>query len=231
MPSLNPATEQPTAPHRNRAHPVPAHRAPSLRISNVVYGRERVGNRVRYLVDPKGGPSDLAIPEKIVLRRWRARKTPAGYTFAGTRLGPHFWRALATAFPDGLPSDEHPTAEQIQAARDASHARRKRLHYSLPSARCLHALFRAMGTSRLKTLIARHTDPERVSRYGTPDLFLYATHTDPTRTPITRFVEVKRPNERVSPDQVEEIAFLNALGVPARVLRLIERGVTQPQTT
>jgi hypothetical protein len=34
---------------------------------------------------------------------------------------------------------------------------------------------------------------------------------------------VKKPRERTNADQLEEIAFLNAMGLPARVLRLIER--------
>ncbi|MFC6637371.1 VRR-NUC domain-containing protein [Sulfitobacter sediminilitoris] len=38
-----------------------------------------------------------------------------------------------------------------------------------------------------------------------------------------RLVEVKRPRERVNQDQKDEIAFLVSIGVPARVLRLIER--------
>jgi len=36
-------------------------------------------------------------------------------------------------------------------------------------------------------------------------------------------VEVKKPEEAVSGDQLAEIEFLNKLGLHARVLRLIER--------
>ena len=37
-----------------------------------------------------------------------------------------------------------------------------------------------------------------------------------------RFVEVKKPKEPLSIDQVEEIKFLRKIGLKARVLRLAE---------
>jgi hypothetical protein len=40
---------------------------------------------------------------------------------------------------------------------------------------------------------------------------------------MARFVEVKKPEEPVSDDQVEELAFMIGLGLNARVLRLQER--------
>ena len=39
---------------------------------------------------------------------------------------------------------------------------------------------------------------------------------------FSRLVEVKKPKERISPDQHAEIAFLRSINIPARVLRLIE---------
>jgi len=44
---------------------------------------------------------------------------------------------------------------------------------------------------------------------------------------IARFVEVKKPEEELSQDQKEEIAFLQSLELHARVLRLIEREVSK----
>jgi hypothetical protein len=40
---------------------------------------------------------------------------------------------------------------------------------------------------------------------------------------MPRFVEVKKPAERLSVDQLEEIHLLRNLGLKARVLRLEER--------
>jgi hypothetical protein len=87
----------------------------------------------------------------------------------------------------------------------------------------LHALFEVCGASRLKQLIVRHNDPARQDRFGTPDLFLYATDNSTGKAAIARFVEVKKPEEPLKPDQSEEIAFLQGLGLHARVLRLDER--------
>jgi hypothetical protein len=42
-------------------------------------------------------------------------------------------------------------------------------------------------------------------------------------TSFYRLAEVKKPRERISIDQHEEISFLRLLGVPARIIRLIER--------
>lgn len=48
----------------------PESRDPALRISQVVRGRERVGHRVRYRVDPQGISTEMAVPETVVLKRW-----------------------------------------------------------------------------------------------------------------------------------------------------------------
>ena len=37
-------------------------------------------------------------------------------------------------------------------------------------------------------------------------------------------MEVKKPEEPLSQDQREEIAFLKSIGLQARILRLMERG-------
>ena len=94
---------------------------------------------------------------------------------------------------------------------------------ALPEAGALNALLQACGPSSLAALTARHNDPVRHDRYGTPDLFLFATDEKTQRVTIARFMEVKKPEESVSRDQREEIAFLQTLGLDARVLRLVER--------
>lgn len=71
---------------------------PALRISNIVYGRQSIGNRVQYLVDPKGNGHERAVPETVVLKRWRRRQLD-GYIFSGTRLSSTLWRAIHLAFP------------------------------------------------------------------------------------------------------------------------------------
>jgi hypothetical protein len=96
-------------------------------------------------------------------------------------------------------------------------------HSTLPAANVLKALFEHCGVKRLRAIVARHTDPARVENFGTPDLFLYATDNKTGKVSIARFVEVKKPEERLSDDQKEEINFLQSLGLHARVLRLIER--------
>ena len=57
-------------------------KAPALRISHVVRGRVNDGSRVRYLVDPEGNSEERAIPEDVVLLRWR-RRAMEGHTFHG----------------------------------------------------------------------------------------------------------------------------------------------------
>ena len=56
-------------------------RAPALRISHIVCGRENVGGRVRYFVDPEGIRPERAIPEDVVLRRWRVLFDPGNSHF------------------------------------------------------------------------------------------------------------------------------------------------------
>lgn len=195
---------------------------PALRISHIVYGRETRGNRVVYLVDPKGGGTEKQISESVVLFRWRRRIFP-GHTFSGAKLHPKIWRILPTIFgPDTgawTTLSENNIAELILRKRSEPQDE----YFSLPGANVLKALFEVSGAARLATIIARHNAPERASNYGTPDLFLYAIDTATKAPVIARFVEVKKPEEPLSQDQREEIKFLQSLGLHARVLRLIEK--------
>jgi hypothetical protein len=102
-----------------------------------------------------------------------------------------------------------------------------RSHYfALPAPEALHALFAVCGPDRLQAILNRHLAPERGNISGIPDLFLFATPLGSNKPGIARFVEVKKPEEVVSKEQLAEIDFLNNLGLHARVLRLIEP--TQP---
>jgi hypothetical protein len=198
-------------------------RAPALRISHVVQGRTNENGRVRYLVDPTGQGEERAIPEDVVLKRWRRREM-SGYSFHGCWLGPNLWRAVDRSLGRSADLLRRPTTDEIDAARRGLRLDDETRHLWVPEARAVWALFNGLGPSRLQKVLDRHLAPEREGRFGTPDLFLYARGAGLPGTAFYRLVEVKRPRERVSPDQHEEIAFLRSIGVPARVLRLIERG-------
>jgi hypothetical protein len=195
---------------------------PALRISRIVYGRERVGTKVKYLIDPKGQGDKKEIPEKVVLIRWRKRVFP-GYTFSGDRLGPNIWRGLAIAL--GYQPQAHWlkwTDQDIASMLESSRETMGIYKSSVPSAGTIHALIQICGLERLKQIFKRHLDPSRDEIYGTPDLFLFARDVN-GRQCMGRFVEVKRPEESFKDGQVEELAFLQSLGLNARVARLIER--------
>jgi hypothetical protein len=193
---------------------------PSLRISHMVYGRKNEDNRVKYLIDPNG--EDFAIPEDVVLDRWRRRKHPNA-SFSGARLGPYLWRSLAESL--GKDCSKWPThmseATLVQARTVFRQDQTRRAHLnSLPSLSTLEALWAICGQSRLQKLVNRHSDP---AVFGVPDLFLFARDHKTQKVFMGRFVEVKKPEEPISPGQREEISFMNSLGLHARLIRLIER--------
>jgi hypothetical protein len=196
-------------------------KAPALRISHVVHGRINDGGRVRYLVDPDGNGEERAIPEDVVLLRWR-RRTMAAHTFHGCRLGPNTWRAIGYAFGSEAEQICSLSVEQIASGRQDLGLDKDSHHFWLPDASTVACLFQALGPGQLDKILRRHLSPERVNRFGTPDLFLFAKKRA-ARVSFFRLVEVKKPCEDISRDQHEEIAFLRSIGVPARVLRLIER--------
>lgn len=193
---------------------------PSLRISHLVYGRRNEGNRVEYLLDPGG--DQYAIPEDIVLIRWRKRRHPNA-SFSGARLGPHFWRALAYAL--GHDCSAWPlqkTESLLVQARETLRAGQGNPAYlnSLPALATWEALWTICGQERLQKLVDRHRDPEV---FGVPDLFLFARDSKTQKAYMGRFVEVKKPEECLSSGQRDEIPFMNSLGLHARLIRLIER--------
>ncbi len=197
-------------------------KAPAIRISHIVRGRVYDGGRVRYLVDPEGNGVERGIPEDVVLLRWR-RRVMDRHTFHGCRLGPNTWRAIGYAFGAEAERICGLSLEEIAAGRKDLGLDNDTHHFWLPDPSTVTCLFEALGPERLAQILDRHLSPERVDRFGTPDLFLFAKERSKAKISFFRLVEVKKPKERISPDQHEEIAFLRSIGVPARVLRLIER--------
>ena len=194
-------------------------RKPSLRISHVVYGRRNEGRRVTYLVDPRGLGDDRDVPETVVLRRWRRRKFP-GYTFSGVRLSSTLWRALPVWLGPDVEGWHRMSPADMETRKASAKAALAANHLSVPDVACTTALLSACKPAGLRALVDRHA--ARGSRSGVPDLFLFARDTS-GRSLMARFVEVKKPEEPVSDDQVEELAFMIGLGLNARVLRLQER--------
>lgn len=195
---------------------------PGLHISNIVYGRQRIGNRVEYLVDPQGREAGTDIPEQVVLQRWRMRRK-VGYSMSGTRLSPTIWRAMVEAFGPNAAAICALTPAEIRARLDRYRPALRAEHLKLPNEGAISALVQACGPIALQALLDRHMSPGWGNRSGVPDLFLYARETTTQRLATPFFVEVKKPGERISADQRSEIAYMLGLGLPARVLVLIER--------
>jgi len=195
---------------------------PSLRISHIVYGREKRGTRVVFLVDEKGNGTKKMISEEVVLYRWRRRKFP-GYVFSGARLGPNLWTTLPKLLGSEVSHWLVLTEEELQRAIANKKNLTGDVFAKIPAANVLHALLAVCGLERLNLLVERHRDHNGKDSHGVPDLFLFAKKvTDGTYT-IARFVEVKKPEEPTKGNQHEEIAFLQSMGLHARVLRLDER--------
>lgn len=197
---------------------------PSLRISHIAYGRELRGNRVYYLVDPKGHGTQRAVPETVVLKRWRQRKFD-GYTFSGTRLSSTLWRAVDAAFGRDAQRICRLSPQELSEAIGQHRDVLKKKYLSLPAPQALHAIFAVCGPKRLQAILDRHLSAAHAGLSGVPDLFVYAVHTSSGLPEIARFVEVKKPEEPASKVQLAEIEFLNGLGLHARILRFKERAL------
>ena len=197
--------------------------SPALRISNIVHGRRNVADRVEYMLDPKGqDTSKFEIPEQIVLTRWRQRRSNA-YQFGGMRLSPNIWRSIKVALGENWSNIERLEAAEINTLYKASTARLKSKHYKAVNGGNLLKLVHGLGVTKFNALMNRHNDPARLKIYGTPDLFVWAVSKNSEKIDHVRFIEVKKPREPLSEDQVNELHYLNFdLKVKARVLRLRE---------
>lgn len=201
-------------------------KAPALRISHIVYGRlndhPEGRGRVSYLLDPNGLGEVRGIPEEVVLHRWR-RRVMDGHTFHGCRLGPNLWRAVNHALGRNAEELISLGVDEIAKLRSTLSVGRDEHHFKLQDAGHVAVLFQGIGKDRLQAILDRHLAAERALNFGTPDLFLFARNSTTKQLAFFRLVEVKKPYERISEDQHDEIAFLRSLGIPARVLRLVER--------
>ncbi|MDC3324340.1 VRR-NUC domain-containing protein [Planktomarina temperata] len=197
--------------------------SPALRISNIVHGRRNVSDRVEYMLDPKGqDTSKFEIPEQIVLTRWRQRKSNA-YVFGGMRLSPNIWRSVKVALGKDWSNIERLESTEIDKLFKASAAGLKSKKYKAVNGENLLKLVEGLGITKFNALMTRHNDPERSKIYGTPDLFVWAISRNNKEIDHVRFIEVKKPREPLSEDQVNELHYLNFdLKVKARVLRLRE---------
>ena len=200
---------------------------PSLRISPNVYGRTGEKNRVKYLIDPKGEGTKTGVPETVVLTRWRKRQFP-NYSFSGEKLSSTLWRAVAAAYGSNAKKICKLSLEDIQAIKEEKTvAIKAQGHLELPAAKTLKALCLVCGHKRMQVLLDKHNSLEHQGKSGVPDLFLYATHIQTGKPSIARFVEVKKPDEKVSQDQKDEIELMNYIGLHARVIRLVEKPTTK----
>jgi hypothetical protein len=166
---------------------------PALRISHIVYGRQASGNRVLYLVDPKGHGEERAVAESVVLKRWRKRQFP-GHTFSGERLSSTLWRAVAKAFGTKAKALCNLSLKQISATADNSRDLLSADGFlKLASPITLHALFAVCGPERLQAILDKHLSVAHKGKSGIPDQFLFATSHSTGLPTIARFVEVKKP--------------------------------------
>jgi hypothetical protein len=177
-------------------------------------------------MDSAGRIGDRAVVievKTVFSRNAGAIGTVTGHSFHGCRLSPNLWRAIGRAYGnDGsqicvLTPAQLEVGQQIIQKDAADH------HLKVPRLDILQALISALGPQKLQKILDRHLDTSRSDRYGTPDLFLFARESGKDRVAFYRLVEVKKPKERISADQHEEIEFLRFIGIPARILRLIER--------
>jgi hypothetical protein len=173
-------------------------------VKRTVRGRMKRGTRILY----QSESGQLVTSERLVLKR--ARK--AGY--GCFRLRPYLWRLLPHLAPDGTDWGGLPPSLEGDELLVTTLRHRPKL---------VEVLRSSFSKSRLRSLARRHAgsdvDPKRP---GVPDLLVFKK-TSEGRPYAFRFVEVKRPREKVRPHQKAEIAFMRRLGMKAGVLRLIER--------
>lgn len=184
-----------------RAQPAPGIVLPGVR--RVVLGRQRLRHRVTYLDDGRRGTS-----ERIIMRRCRK----AGYGVH--RLPPGIWRSLARVRVLQRQHRNAPLDELLGRLRAEGLVR--------PRRGLALILFSSVPERRLNELIERHSNgPVDPRKPGVPDLLVFKRRAD--KSPFAlRFVEVKRPAEKVQPHQLAEIRFMRSIGLRAGVLRLIE---------
>ena len=197
--------------------------SPELGISNVVYGRERrKDGRVIYFPDNKLLVGKKEIPEKIVLKRWRKREFVFNVA-RGFRLSPNFWRATSIALGKDALRIKSLNKNEIEIGFTNHQEAIRSKNFKTQSASNVIEVFKCLEAFQLQSILDRHTNPDRMEKYGTPDLFLFTSHKATHLISRACFVEVKRPGEKLSDDQISEINFLRDIGLKSRVLRLKEK--------
>ena len=189
-----------------------------LGIKSTVHGREKRGNHVYFIIDPKGNDLKKGRTELVVLKRWR-KKIKANHSFSGSTLNPKIWRSMRTVFgidpKNWVSLSVKEISEYLQSAR-IKHPEDTKF---LPSASILAIIFKVCGVENLESILERHNKPERAEIFGTPDLFLYSTNSK-TKEIWAVFIEVKRKKEEFVKGQREEIAYLQSRDLNAGVFRL-----------
>ena len=194
-----------------------------LGIIRTVYGREKkTSGRVTYIVDPEGIDPEKNISEVVVLKRWRKRSL-AHHSFSGAKLNPKIWRSLTNVFGDDPKKWVSLSVKEISEYLQNARIKHPEATKFLPSASILAVIFKKCGAESLQKIYKRHNDPDRADIFGTPDLFLFSTNSKTKQIREAHFIEVKRPDEKLSDEQEDELSFLKKLGLQAGVYRLKEK--------
>ena len=189
-----------------------------LGIKSTVHGREKRGNHVYFIIDPKGDDLKKGRTELVVLKRWR-KKTKANHSFSGSTLNPKIWRSMLTVFGNDPKNWVSLSVKEISEYLQNARIKHPEDTKFLPSASILAVIFKVCGVENLESILERHNKPERAEIFGTPDLFLYSTSSK-TKEISAVFIEVKRKKEEFVKGQREEIAYLQSLDLNAGVFRL-----------
>ena len=189
-----------------------------LGIKSTVHGREKRGNHVYFIIDPKGNDLKKGRTELVVLKRWR-KKIKANHSFSGSTLNPKIWRSMRTVFGNDPKNWVSLSVKEISEYLQNARIKHPEDTKFLPSASILAVIFKVCGVENLVSILERHNNPERAEIFGTPDLFLYSTNSK-TKEIWAVFIEVKRKKEEFVKGQREEIAYLQSRDLNAGVFRL-----------
>ena len=189
-----------------------------LGIKSTVHGREKRGNHVYFIIDPKGNDLKKGRTELVVLKRWR-KKIKANHSFSGSTLNPKIWRSIRTVFGSDPRNWVSLSVKEISEYLQNARIKHPEDTKFLPGASILAIIFKVCGVENLESILERHNNPERAEIFGTPDLFLYSTNSK-TKEIWAVFIEVKRKKEEFVKGQREEIAYLQSLDLNAGVFRL-----------
>ena len=189
-----------------------------LGIKSTVHGREKRGNHVYFIIDPKGNDLKKGRTELVVLKRWR-KKIRANHSFSGSTLNPKIWRSMRTVFGNDPKKWVSLSVKEISEYLQNARIEHPEATKFLPSASILAVIFKVCGAENLESILERHNNLERAEIFGTPDLFLYSTNSKSKEISAV-FIEVKRKKEEFVKGQREEIAYLQSLDLNAGVFRL-----------